>query len=472
MYIHPEGPVATSVACINSQNEITRARSKRAGAEITKLCSYIYAAEHRLLTLIRDFDEQRGWSWLGFHSCAHWLNFNCGIGMNAAREKIRVAHALGKLPGIDRHFAIGELSYSKVRAMTRIADERNEDYLLMIAKHGTAHHVEKLVSKYRRAKHLRDAERANEQHNNRQLNYFYDTDGCLVIKGRFPAEQGALIVKALEMAMEKDFVGAPHGRDSSRLNPLPQENEEPKPVATRRADAMAEVAETYMNSRPVPNSTADRYQVIVHVNSNASAGAPHGRDVRAAAAAMDVTAETSCIDGGPHVTAETSRRIACDSSITTIREGELGEPLSIGRKARSIPPAIRRALRIRDQGCRFPGCTNDRFVDGHHIEHWADGGETSLNNLVLLCRRHHHLVHQGAFSCEKTIAGELIFKDQQSQHLPQWPERQAIDEEDIVEWLDSNFFERDIDSETCTAKWYAGERMDCNLAVGNLFDHR
>ena len=441
--------MATSVASINSQNEITRAKSKRVGAEITRLCSYIYAAEHRLLTLIRDFDEQQGWLWLGFSSCAHWLNFNCGIGMNAAREKIRVAHALGKLPRIDAHFAKGELSYSKVRAITRIADERNEDYLLMIAKHGTAHHVEKLVSKYRRAKHLRDAQRANEQRNNRQLNYFYDADGCLVIKGRFPADQGALIVKALEMAMEKDFA---RGKDVTA-----ETSDEPEPVPARRADALAEIAETYMNSEPVPNSTADRYQVIVVLE--------HGLE------GESVAPREALQPSGPHVTAETSRRIACDASITAISTDAHGEPLSIGRKTRSIPPAMRRALRFRDQGCRFPGCTNDRFVDGHHIEHCADGGETSLNNLVLLCRRHHHLVHEGGFACERTAAGELIFTDQQSQHLPQRPERQTIDNENILEWLDSTFFEQNSDSETCSARWYAGEQIDWNLAVGNLFDH-
>ena len=198
--------MATALAITPLKEESAREKSERLGAEITELCSYIYAAEHRLLTLVREFDEQKGWQWLGFHTCAHWLNFKCSIDMNTARERVRVANALGKLPKIDARFATGALSYSKVRAMTRIADESNEDYLLSIAKHGTAYHVEKLVSKYRRVERLRDAEAACTAYDNRQLNYHYDCDGCLVIKGRFPAEQGALIVKALEMAMEKDFV--------------------------------------------------------------------------------------------------------------------------------------------------------------------------------------------------------------------------------------------------------------------------
>ena len=449
--------MATALSITLANNQSARKNSERLGAEITELCSYIYAAEHRLLTLVREFDEQKAWEWLGFHSCAHWLNFKCGIDMNTARERVRVAHALGKLPKIDARFATGALSYSKVRAMTRIADESNEDYLLMIAKHGTAYHVEKLVSKYRRVVRLRDAEAASMAHDNRQLDYHYDSDGCLVIKGRFPAEQGALIVKALEMAMEKQYEGAksavkdvyPKGTWSADHVPLGQTSEETEraPIATRRADALAEVAETYMNSEPVPNATADRYQVVVHV--------PLGQ----------MSTECPHIEDGPHVSAETSRRIGCDCSVLGIREDETGEPLSIGRKTRAIPPAMRRALRFRDGGCRFPGCTNDKFVDGHHIHHWADGGETSLDNLLLLCRHHHHLVHEGGFTCTKTSDGEVLFQDQRQEPLPEWSILPAIGDDDVNEWLDRTFFEGGTEPEACAAQWGAGERMDWHMAV-------
>jgi hypothetical protein len=225
------------------------------------------------------------------------------------------------------------------------------------------------------------------------------------------------------------------------------------PIATRRADALAEVAETYMNSEPVPNATADRYQVVVHVSAETSMESPH-------------------IEGAPHVSAETSRRIACDCSLLGIREGEYGQPLSIGRKTRSIPPAMRRALRIRDGGCRFPGCTHDKFVDGHHIQHWADEGETSLDNLVLLCRHHHHLVHEGGFTCVKTSDGEILFQDQRQEPLPAWSVLPAISDDDVKDWFDRKFFDEGMEPEACAAQWYAGERMDWDLAVGNLFDHR
>ena len=422
-----------------------RLEAKTLGDEITELCSYIYAAESRLLTLIREFDEKECWADLGLCSCAHWLNFKCGIGMAAAREKVRVARALATLPKIDKGLSRGELSYSKVRAMTRIADESNEDYLMMIAKHGTAHHVEKLVSKYRTAKRLQDADAAEEQYRDRELEYYHDHDGCLVIKARMPAEQGALIVKALEMAMEINHVEA-----RSAVDDVTAVTSAAEPVAARRADALADIAETYMNNDESSGSTADRYQVVVHV-----------------------TAVTSEIEDGPHVSVATSRRIGCDSSIVNIVEDENGEPLSIGRRSRSIPPPMRRALRIRDGGCRFPGCTNTKFVDGHHIKHWADGGETSLDNLVSLCRRHHHLVHEGGFACEKSADGEVYFSDQGRKPLPNWSNLPKVaSDHDVQQWLDREFFAATENGEGCHAKWYAGDRMDWSMAVSALFPMR
>ncbi len=131
---------------------------------------------------------------------------------------------------------------------------------------------------------------------------------------------------------------------------------------------------------------------------------------------------------------------------------------------------MRRALRSRDQGCRFPGCTNTRFVDGHHIKHWADGGETSLDNLVLLCRHHHHLVHEGGFVCEKDGDGEVRFRDQRAQPLEPLTVLPGLPAgDDVQRWVDREFFEANIDSETCTAKWYAGDSMDWQMAVSALF---
>ncbi len=166
---------------------------KRLETQITELSAHIHAATYRLLELICEYDDSRGWAGPGLDTCAHWLNWKCGINLGAAREKLRVAHALKNLPRISDKFRLGEISYSKVRAMTRVATAKNEDYMLMIARHGTAAHVERLVSNYRKVKRNEALARDNDRHALRMLDWYFDEDGCLVLKGRFTPDQGALV---------------------------------------------------------------------------------------------------------------------------------------------------------------------------------------------------------------------------------------------------------------------------------------
>lgn len=170
--------------------------------QITELWGHINAATYRFLKLVAEYDAREGWGWHGCADCAQWLNWQCGIGRVAAREKVRVARALGSLPGISASFEKGEICYSKVRAMTRVATSENEDVLLNIALHGTAAHVERIVREYRRVERLEDAWLANEAHRHRYLNYRYDDDGSVVIEARLPAELGAMVKKAIEAAEE------------------------------------------------------------------------------------------------------------------------------------------------------------------------------------------------------------------------------------------------------------------------------
>ncbi|MCI0516676.1 MAG: HNH endonuclease, partial [Woeseiaceae bacterium] len=145
----------------------------------------------------------------------------------------------------------------------------------------------------------------------------------------------------------------------------------------------------------------------------------------------------------------------------------------IGRKSRVIPPAMRRALRARDDGCRFPGCTNTFYIDGHHIEHWANGGETSLDNLVQLCRHHHRLVHEGGFACEKDANGRVTFRDTRQQVLGTYVLPTPLpDNATIEDWMVSHMQDIEIDDTTCVPNWRAGDKMDWNLAVGHLFQCR
>ena len=158
-------------------------------AEITELAGHLNAGTYRFLKLIAEFDNRNGWSDSATQSCAHWLNWKCGIDMGAAREKVRTAHALESLPKIAAAMSRGELSYAKARALTRVACASTEDYFLSIALHGTAHHVETLVRHYRRAKEAEELSRDAQQQANRYVRYQWDDDGSIIIKAGYPPKR-------------------------------------------------------------------------------------------------------------------------------------------------------------------------------------------------------------------------------------------------------------------------------------------
>ena len=342
-------------------------------AEICTLSGHINAADHRLLELVAEFDQRNGWSDGATQSCAHWLNWKCGIAMGAAREKVRVARALEKLPKITAAMKCGGLSYSKVREITRVATTQTEDYLLMIAEYGTAAHVERLVRAYRRCKEAEELSREARQQETRSVNYRYDDDGSLILNCRLPAEAGVRMLKAIDLALEElpppPKPDVPAGTFAPRV-----------PFSMRRADALALVAESFLAHGVIEAAGGDRHQIVVHV---------------AQETLKDRKAGCCEFEDGPSMAAETARRFSCDASVVELTENEDGEPLNVGRKTRTIPAPLRRALKARDQGCRFPGCANSRYMDAHHIVHWVNGGETKPSNLVCLCRFHHHAVHEG-----------------------------------------------------------------------------
>ena len=281
-------------------------------AEITELAGHLNAAQHRWLTLIAEFDRRKGWSDGACHSCAHWLNFKCGVALGAAREKVRVAHALETLPKIAAAMARGELSYSKVRALTRAADAATEDYFLSIALHGTAHHVERLVQCYRRAQEAEELSREARQHAGRSVSYFFDGDGALVLKARLPAEVGTLLIQALDAAVDAaaDAIPGPDvpaGICVPNQFPDPHEDERPSRAA-RRADAVAVLAESFLKHGPAALG-GERHQIVVHVDAETLR---HG------------TAGRCEIEHGPALPAETVRRLGCDCSVVMLLENAQG----------------------------------------------------------------------------------------------------------------------------------------------------
>lgn len=417
---------SSAVTVAASQATLTRLEN-----DITELAAHIAAAKYRLVELIYRYDKLCGWQAGGHRSLAHWLNWRCGMGMNSARETVRVARALPELPLISAAFKVGQLSFSKVRALTRVALPTNEATLLKLARAGTASHLERICRGYRRAHSLKTA---NAVHEGRKLSCYFTADGGLVIRGLLPPEVGAAFMQALDKAKDSDADG--------------------DEAAANRADALGRIAESFLAHGDQPQKGGERHVVNVVVNPETL------RD----SANAENTQHACLSDGDACLSTETARRLACDASLVAVYESAEGEPLSIGRKTRVIPPAMLRALRRRDKGCRFPGCTHDQYVDAHHIQHWANGGETSLENLALLCRRHHRLIHEGGFVLLK-VDSKLEFCSPNGKIIPASADNAASPRyRGNVFQLYSDNAPHDINKRTLTPSWQ-GETLDLHYVV-------
>lgn len=390
--------------------------------EICTLAAEISAATCRWLLLVAEFEAREGWAEWGVTSCAHWLSWRCGIGLVAAREHTRVARALGGLPLIREAFAAGEISYSKVRALTRVASEKTEAQLVELARHATGAQLEKVAGQYGRVLRATVAQ-ANEAQVRQRLSTYWDGDGMLVVEGRLAPEDGAALLAALDQAAES----------------VSQETHE-LGFGAVRAQALVALA----------TGGETRAEVVVHVDTESLQG--------------DATHRQCEVADGPPLAPETARRLACDAATVTMIERN-GEPLSVGRRTRVIPPAMRRALRSRDQGCRFPGCTHRRNLHAHHIEHWARGGHTKLDNLVQLCSYHHHLVHEGGYRVVVKPGTELEFLRPDGRLIRPQCERRSASGAAISDWYRARG--ESIGPDTCMPL-SAGDKLDYDIAIGGL----
>lgn len=321
--------------------------------EIARVAASINLHEHRLVKLIAEFDEDGGWARQGAVSCAHWLSWRIGLGVVAAREKVRVGRALERLPAIDAAFEAGKVSYSKVRAMTRVATPDNDVLLAEMAQHTTAAELEQICRRFRgvQDESPRGVEEAEAR---RFVRVARGPDGAVRLSVQVPADEGARLLAALDAAASVD--------DSAE-----------SPRAPNRADGLMHLVESWFADGPRPRRGGAPHEVVLHVGERTGADPYLEHDDRAVSDAA-------------------AKRIACDASL-----------VDVGRKHRTVPPAMRRALEARHgKRCAFPTCNHRLFLDAHHIQHWMDGGATQLDNLVLLCRRHHTFVHEHGWRIEKT----------------------------------------------------------------------
>lgn len=438
--------------------------SERLGEEIASLAAHLDAATHRLLRCIREFDEAKGWHEQGAISCAHWLAWRVGLDAATAREKVRVARALGRLPAIDEALRQAKLSYAKVRALTRVATPENEAHLLDLALEATGAQLERLCRGYRSVLAADEGHEPEE----RSVHQRALPGGMVRLELVLSPDEADLILRAIdrarethaeqvapEPASEEPVPAEPEAAESVPTDPAPPEPSRAVSAETQwpsRADGAVAMAESFLAAHPVSGTGGERFQVVVHLD----------QDLFAPDGTLGGT-----LEDGTHVSAETLRRVACDCGL--VAAGADGERLSIGRRARTIPPAIRRALMLRDRGCAFPGCTHTRFLHGHHLRHWLHGGETSLDNIVLLCTVHYHLVHEGGWTIARGADGGLLVTSPEGRGLPREPARGWVG--DIGAWLREWTAAHGVQPGPATniPQW-DGKTPDYDWAVGVLLD--
>jgi hypothetical protein len=419
---------------------------ERLEADIVSQAGHLAAAECRWLLNVAEYDRRKGYEQWGCWSCAMWLGWKCGIARRSAQEKVRVARALEGLPLITEAFSKGELSYSQVRALTRVAEPSTEETLVTWARHATGAQLERLVRGYSSClRRDEEIEEANARHERRYLRSRWDHDGSLLITARLDPEEGRAVLAALEAVEKVRSAERPAASDD------PETRRADSPAAARRADAFVAMAETVLVTEPNVRSGGDRYLVVAHVDVGTLADDADGR----------------CeLEAGPALAPETARRLACDAGLVAMLDDADGNPLAVGRKTRTIPTPLRRALHSRDKGCRFPGC--DRPVaEIHHVEHHARGGETCLANLIGLCWFHHHCVHEGGYGLELDEAGEPQFSRPDGTPIDPAPAYRAVDQAaPSIEELNAEAGLR-ITAETCGSLW-AGDLLDLSLATDDL----
>jgi Domain of unknown function (DUF222)/HNH endonuclease len=272
----------------------------------------------------------------------------------------------------------------------------------------------------------------------------------VTVRGRLEPEVGELLVQALTAAREalhqrtQRTIGAAGSADVSAETPAFEQ---------QQADALALLAETALHRGIDPGAPGERYQVVVHVD------APVLADPQAPG--------QSALENGEHVSAETSRRLACDASLVVMQHARGGRVVEVAARTRAIPPALRRALHHRDHGCRFPGC-GARFGQGHHIRHWARGRPTTLSNLTMLCRRHHRAVHEEGYQVDRDHDGELRFRRPDGRLLPEVPRPSTVPVDSVSVLRAQNHVQGAVlDARTAIPFWL-GERLDVGYVIDVL----
>ncbi len=358
-----------------------------------------------------ELERRKSFAMDGHLSAAAWLAHRQGVSRRAAEAFVRRGVALEKMPQVARAFAEGDVSTSAVHVLASAHETApdafagSEAALVEAARSMSFAELRRVAETWRAAA---DPERVvveeDERRERRRFDVCPDPAGMVTVRGELDAEDGQGLITAIRAVMDAETRSA--DRPDART------------PTQRRADALGEICRQWLTLSDRPVVAGERPHVVVTIDLETLLGRSDDSARPAGPRASGRSAPRSELaDTGP-ITPETARRMACDAEITRVITGPRAEPLELGRKTKVVPPGLRRALSVRDRGCRFPGCGRPPgWSDAHHVRHWADGGETSIHNLVLLCRPHHRAIHRG-FGV-RMVAGAPVFTRPDGTRLPE-----------------------------------------------------
>ncbi|MBY5163469.1 HNH endonuclease signature motif containing protein [Salsipaludibacter albus] len=391
--------------------------------EVRRSAGAAAAASARLLVVLGEFIVRGAWAWQGFRTPGQWLSWALGMAPSTSREQVRVALALRTFTATCERFVRGELSYSKVRAITRCGEPKLERLLLVYADNAPASQLERIVQTFR---HLDDR---RDPYDERGVRVRHRGDSVRLTID-VPVEAGLRAVTLLDRLVEVMDAQAQPANDELP-GERPSDRPPSGPIAQRRADAFVHALDLAIGHVDQDLTGAARTTLVLQgdVDSTVDALAHTDQATNASAEADDVepTGDTvqrrrpaSVVVQGRHgglrrLSRHVLRRLACDAAIRRVATRD-GLPVDVGHTTRVIPFRLREALRARDGTCRFPGCAATRHLHAHHVVHWADGGPTDLSNLLLLCGAHHRVVHAKAWEVRLHDDGRASFRAPDAAH--------------------------------------------------------
>lgn len=367
--------------------DFRRVPDERLTDQIVQIERQIRGLQASRLLRIAELDRRNRVRGEGRMATASWLARTLGVSFTSAKEDVRVGRSLEAMPVASVALADGALSTAAVRTLATAREEQPDGFAFdesRLVEMARATAPSELASAVRTWIESVDPDAARDRASvlwrRRRLRVAPQTDGMVRIDGELDPETGETVTTALRAIQDSEVRSGPaDGRTGEQ----------------RAADALGELSRQWLDSRDRPRVGGERPHVTVTVGLEALRE-PHGR--------------VATLPHSGALAASFARRVACDAAVIPAVLGARSEPLDVGRKTPVVPPAVRRAMVLRDGRCRFPGCDRPpAWCDAHHVTHWADGGSTSLSNLILLCRAHHRAVHEG-FGVRMTRTGPVFHR--------------------------------------------------------------